>query len=61
MEVNGQIIKNISGPVSFRLLKSFNLNYPTIILFGDIHKSKYGKISENIEYLSGKYTYLNNK
>ena len=42
--INGNIIKKISGPVSFYYLKPINKNksryFPLIILFGDAHFSK---------------------
>lgn len=40
-----------------------NITSKQIIMdeFYSVKKIKYGEISQNIEYLSGKYTYLNNK
>lgn len=37
MQIGDEIIENLSGPVNFTLLKPKNINYPIIILFGDVH------------------------
>jgi len=44
--INNTIIKKISGPVSFYLLVPHKKEFPTILLFGDIHFSNLNICSE---------------